>query len=118
MDTFTVPVQVGDSNGRAFVDIQALVDTGSTYTSIPVDILSGLGVEVIERHRFELADESIVEYGIGQATIRLDGRDRIVVVVFMPDDSSPLLGATTLEMFGLGVDPVGMRLAPVPMLRK
>ena len=118
MGTFTVPVQVGDSNGRAFVDIQALVDTGSTYTSIPPDILSGLGVEIVEHHPFELADESIVEYGIGQATIRLDGRDRIVVVVFMPDDSSPLLGATTLEMFGLGVDPVRMRLAPVPMLLK
>jgi aspartyl protease family protein len=118
LDTFTVPVQVGDSNGRAFVDIQALVDTGSTYTSIPVDILSGLGVEVIERHPFGLADESIVEYGIGEAKIRLDGRERTVVVVFMPDNSSPLLGATTLEIFGLGVDPVGMRLAPVPMLLK
>ena len=58
MGTFTVPIQVGDSNGRAFVDIQALVDTGSTYTSIPTGILSGLGVEVIERHPFELADES------------------------------------------------------------
>ena len=118
MGTFTVPVQVGDSNGRAFVDIQALVDTGSTYTSIPASILSGLGVEVIERHPFELADESIVEYGIGQATIRLDGRERTVVAVFMPEGTSPLLGATTLEMFGLGVDPVGMRLAPVPMLLK
>ena len=118
MGTFTVPIQVGDSNGRAFVDIQALVDTGSTYTSIPAGILSGLGVEVIERHPFELADESVVEYGIGQATIRLDGRERTVVVVFMPDSSSPLLGATTLEMFSLGVDPVGMRLAPVPMLLK
>ena len=118
MGTLTVPAQVGDSNGRAFVDIQALVDTGSTYTSIPANVLSGLGVEVVEHHTFELADESIVEYGIGQVTIRLDGRDRIVVVVFMPDDSSPLLGATTLEMFGLGVDPVGMRLAPVPMLLK
>ena len=118
MGTFTVPVQVGDSNGRAFVDIQVLVDTGSTYTSVPASILSGLGVEVIERRPFELADESIVEYGIGQATIRLDGRERTVVVVFMPEGTSPLLGATTLEMFGLGVDPVGMRLAPVPMLLK
>ena len=94
------------------------MDTGSTYTSVPASILSGLGVEVIERHPFEFADQSIVEYGIGQATIRLDGRDRTVVVVFMPEGTSPLLGATTLEMFGLGVDPVGMRLAPVPMLLK
>ena len=118
MGTFTVPAQVGDSNGRAFVDIQALVDTRSTYTSIPTSILSGLGVDVIERHPFELADESIVKYGIGEAKIRLHGRERTVVVVFMPDNSSPLLGATTLEMFGLGVDPVGMRLAAVPMLLK
>ena len=61
MVSFTVQVQVGDSNGRAFVDIQALVDTGSTYTSIPANVLSGLGVEVVEHHPFELADESIVK---------------------------------------------------------
>ena len=77
MGTFAIPVQVGDSNGRAFADIQALVDRGSTYTSIPASILSGLGVGVIERHPFELADKSIVEYGLGQAD-NSSGRTRNV----------------------------------------
>jgi predicted aspartyl protease len=37
--------------------------------------------------------------------MRLDGRERTAVVVFGPEDAAPLLGATTLELFNLGVDP-------------
>jgi len=35
MGTFTVPLQVGDLAGQQFIDVEALVDTGATYTSIP-----------------------------------------------------------------------------------
>jgi clan AA aspartic protease len=118
LGTFEIPLEVGDSAGQRFVEVNALVDTGSTYTVIPSNILVGLGVTVQSSRPFELADESIVEYAIGQARVRLDGRELTVVVVFAPEDSSPLLGATTLELFSLGVDPVAQRLAPVPGLMK
>jgi len=32
MGTFNVAIQIGDLAGQHFVDVQALVDTGSTYT--------------------------------------------------------------------------------------
>ena len=35
------------------------------------------------------------------------------MVVFGDDGAEPLLGAVTMEEFGLGVDPVRRRLAPV-----
>ena len=35
------------------------------------------------------------------------------MVVFGDEDAEPLLGAVTLEEFGLGVDPVRRRLVPV-----
>ena len=40
----------------------------------------------------------------------------IVPVVFAEEGSEPLLGAVTLEMFLLGVDPVRQRLVPVRAL--
>jgi clan AA aspartic protease len=100
------------------VELSALVDIGATYTSIPENTLAQLGIEVVERRPFELADDRIAEYGIGQARIRLDGRELIVVVVFAPEDSAPLLGATALEIFGFGVDPVRQSLVPVNALLK
>jgi hypothetical protein len=40
------------------------------------------------------------------------------VVIFGPEGAAPLLGATTLDLFNLVVDPVGRRLMPVPGLLK
>lgn len=91
-----------------------MVDSGASDTRVPRPVLARLGVRPEERWPFRIADGSQVEYEIGQALIRIDGRARYGVVVFGEEGSDPLLGATTLELFGLGVDPVGRRLIPVP----
>ena len=120
MGSFAVLLEVGDLAGSQSIEVEALVDTGATYTALPSDMLTRLGVAQEGIRRFELADNHIVEYPVGQARIRLEGNDLILIllVVFAPNDSSPLLGATTLEMFGLGVDPVGLKLIPVTALLK
>jgi hypothetical protein len=41
-----------------------------------------------------------------------------VIVVFAPEGTPPLLGATALELFSLAADPVDHRLIPVPALLK
>ncbi len=81
MGTFSVPIEVGNILGERFVGVDAVVDTGSTYTCLPGSVLSGLGVSVSERRPFELADDRIVEYAIGDARLRLDGRERFIIVV-------------------------------------
>jgi clan AA aspartic protease len=108
--TFTIPIEVGDLAGTQFVRVTALVDTGSTYTIVPGPILHRLGVPIKETHPCEMADNRIMEYPIGYATVRLNGREVIALVVFAPENSSPLIGATTLELAGLAVDPVHRRL--------
>lgn len=118
MGAFAVLLEVGDLAGSQSIEVEALVDTGATYTALPSDMLTRLGVAQEGIRRFELADNHIVEYPVGQARIRLEGNDLILLVVFAPNDTSPLLGATTLEMFGLGVDPVGLKLIPVTALLK
>ena len=118
MGTFTVRFEVGDPARRQFVEVEALVDTGATHTVLPRDMLLTLGVEAMERVAFQLADEREVEYEVGEARIRLDGRERTALVVFGLEGAKALLGATTLELFNMAVDPVRRRLIPVPGLLK
>ena len=118
MGPFTIEVQVGDLEGKEFIGLEALVDTGSTYTSIPENTLAQLGIEIREYRDFELADDRVVEYPVGYATIRLGEREIIALVVFAPRGTAPLLGATTLETAGLAVDPIHRRVVPVPALLK
>ena len=43
---------------------------------------------------------------------------RLQTLVYLPEGTGPLLGATTLELFNLAADPLGSRLTPVPGLLK
>ncbi len=116
MGTFKVALEVSDHSRQRYVSIDALIDTGATYTNIPESVLDSLGVERKEVRRFRLADERVVQYSIGETLLRLEGREFTAPVVFAPDDTAPLVGMTTLEVFGLGVDPAEERLVQVDAL--
>ncbi len=118
MGTFYVTIQVADRFRERYVGVDAMVDTGSTYTSLPESLLAELGIEREEEDVFELADNRLVEYSIGDIRLRLEDREHYVPVIFAPDDATPLVGATTLEILRLGIDPVAERLVPVTAFRK
>jgi len=98
------------------VPVDALVDTGATYLSVPRPLLESLSVRPLESRPFSLADGRTVEYDVGIVPLKIDGRTLPVLCVFAGTGSQALLGAVALETFGLGVDPVGRRLIPVPGL--
>jgi clan AA aspartic protease len=110
MGTFVVKVDVGGPARDRFVPVEALVDTGSTYTVLPRALLEELGVAVDSRARFVLADGSEVERELGRAWVCFEGREQYTLVVF---GDHALLGAVTLEEFLLAPDPVERRLVPV-----
>ena len=118
MGTFYVTIQVADRFRERYVNVDAMIDTGSTYTSLPESVLDDLGIERDETDLFELAENRLVEYDIGDIRLLLENRERYVPVIFAPDDATPLVGATTLEILRLGIDPVAERLVPVTALRK
>ena len=113
MGTFKVEMEIGAPDGTRFERVEALVDTGATYTTAPASFLRGLGIAPISVGRFTLADGSRTERQIGQTWIRIGDERCIAPVVFADERSGPLLGAVTLEIFRLGVDPVAKRLIPV-----
>lgn len=104
---------IGDPEGLRYEYVDALVDSGSTYNILPASLLRRLDVQVRRSATFRLADDRRVQRELGQTWVRLNGEEYIAPVVFGDDEAQPLLGAVTLEIFQLGIDPVGMRLIPV-----
>ena len=63
MGTFRVPVEIANiAGGGPFERVEALVDTGATYTLLPEEILHRLGVEPRGKRRFLLADNREAMY--------------------------------------------------------
>lgn len=116
MGTFSVTIEAGDPQGQRFRAVEALVDTGASDTTLPTSLLDDLGVTPHGQRPFLLATGETVVRDIGRTWVRIDGRMEMTIVVFADEGTLPLLGAVTLEEFGLGVDPVGRKLVPVPGL--
>ncbi len=95
------------------IELKLLVDTGATWTWIPEAVLRGIGLAPAYTRSVKLADGRVVQRNAGLALITIGQETLPTVCLFGDDGSDPLLGAVTLEEFGLGVDPVGRRLIPV-----
>ena len=113
MGTFRVNMDVSEDKRSQSERVEALVDTGATYTMLPSSLLRGLGVSPITRLGFTLADGRDVERDVGEVYLRIGDLAFHSPVVFGNDGSEALLGAVTLQIFGLGVDPLHERLAPL-----
>ncbi len=113
MGTFSVGLEIGDSQGQVWETIQALVDTGSSYTWIPRSLLERLNVDPQFRREFETADGRIIERDMGVTMARWGGETMLTLVVFGGDGDAVLLGAYTMEGFSLAPDPVNQRLIRV-----
>ncbi len=113
MGTFETTIEIGDPEGERFEPLEALVDTGSSYTWAPREFLERLGVPPVGRWEFETADGRVIEQDVGRTWVRIDGRSEVTLVVFGEAGSRPLLGAYTLEGLRLAPDPVNRRLVPV-----
>jgi clan AA aspartic protease len=117
MGVLSVNAEIGDPKAEHFQSVEFTVDTGSSHTCLPASFFRELGVEPHARQRFVLADGRRVDSDIGRAWLRIDGQQEITIVVFAEEGTQPLLGAITLEEFGLGVDPVAQKLVPVVKYR-
>lgn len=115
MGTFRHSIELGAGPTGPFEALEALVDTGATYTTVPATVLRRLGVTPHRQETFLLADGRRVARPLGRAWVRINGRDEATVVVF-GDEGAVLLGAYTLEGLGLAADPVNRRLVPLPEL--
>ena len=114
--TFNWPLRISSMDGQRAWEIDATVDTGAAYTTLPTRLLRELVVTPKGKRRFLLADGRRIEMDYGEAQATVDGESVTTIVVFGEDDAPALLGAYTLEGLALAVDPVEQRPVPTHLI--
>src|SRR5712692_2818775 len=92
--------------------VKLLVDSGSTYTWVAAAVLRALSVVPTERRRVVTIEGQVTERDAAEVLITLEGRTLHTVCLFGDAGDLDVLGAYTLEGFGLAVDPVQRKLIP------
>lgn len=116
MGMFQVRVKVSNPNDptRSFEE-NFWVDTGALYSFVPEQRLNEIGVRPLRARELILADGRRDRRMLGEAVLTIPQLDESLTcpVIFAPNDSLYLLGATALENFGVQADPTTQQLKPI-----
>ena len=101
------------------IHLEGLVDTGALFTQIPADLLTEIGIAPSGTRVVHYADGTRDVVPVAKADIVINGVETATVILCGKPGSLVLVGATTLETLGFGVDPVHKTLIPIeaPMAR-
>lgn len=93
-----------------------LVDSGAAYTVVPGNIVDKLKLKPSFEREFILADGKKIKRFIGDAKIRYGTEEISTPVVLGKNGDTALLGAFTLEAFGLALDPFQRKIYKAKMM--
>lgn len=96
--------------------LEFLIDSGATYSIVPQDLLSKLGIKPEETREFTLANGQAVKRKLGGIRYKYDGHIGFAPVIFGEKGDSTLLGITALESMGMALNPLKRELISLPML--
>jgi clan AA aspartic protease len=99
--------------GKRSAKVSALVDTGATFTVVPRALAKRLQLYTMGGYRVKMADGRIRRLAHSTASVTVAGRTVPATILVSPDGGEVLLGAETLEVLGLAVDPRRRRLKAV-----
>jgi predicted aspartyl protease len=98
------------------VTVRFLVDSGATYTLVPLEQSRLLGLLPKRTVAFSLADGTTIERGVSECHLSLPQGEGHTSVILGERDDEALLGAITLEELGLVLNPFTRQLQPMRML--
>ena len=101
---------------RVTEKLQILIDSGAVYSVVPTAVLEKLGIEPLVDQEFRLANGDTITRKKGGAVFRYGKRVGVADVAFGEDGDAVLLGALTLEVLGLSLDPLKRELRELPMM--
>lgn len=98
---------IGDAGTK---EVELIVDTGSILTWVNSDSLKATGSKPRREKVFRTIEGRVIRRKTGPATLRYDGVEADVEVVFGEAKDGEVLGVTALESLGLQIDPVTLKL--------
>lgn len=100
-----VPVRIRNLfSGEAFTT-DFLVDTGYRETMIPASLLKRIGIEPEKRRTYELPNGQLEDYDVGVAELSFLAERIATQILFVFDDTQPLLGRLSLAGAGISIEP-------------
>jgi predicted aspartyl protease len=103
-------VEVRLHGKSVYRDAEMLVDTGAIYPKLSSSLAREIGVVPDEAVKMRLADGSICDAGVGEATVEYGRAPARTIPVLVGPGEQLLLGVTTLEILRLKVNPVDGKL--------
>ena len=116
MGVTTLFVEVANPATPDLTDrLEFIVDSGAVFSVVPAEVLRRLGIQPREQQTFRLANSTHIVRWRGGAFFKFREYAGVAEVIFGEEGDATLLGAHTLEAFGLGLDPIKRELRPVPL---
>lgn len=100
--------------GRATV--RFLIDSGATYSLLPLHVWTRIGLEPKRTVDFLLADGTSVRRNVSECLVILPQGEGHTPVILGEESDEALLGVVTLEILGLVFNPFSRTLQPMRML--
>jgi clan AA aspartic protease len=106
--------EVEGPKGKATV--RFLIDSGATYSLLPLNVWKQIGLEPKRSLQFTLVDGTVIKRDVSECYINLLQGEGHTPVILGEDSDEALLGVVTFEILGLVFDPFRRTLQPMKML--
>ncbi len=112
--TFVAGTLTGPGGDTA--EVEFMVDSGATYSVVPYETWQRLGIRPKRRVTLRLADGTEIQRAVGECHFTFEQGDGTSPVILGEPGDTALLGAVTLEVIGLVLNPLTRTLHPMQML--
>ncbi len=109
--------EVSGPNGRK-VPVRFLIDGGASYSLLAKADWQAIGLQPRRTAAFTLVDGTQIQRAISECHISLPQGEGHTPVILGEEGDEALLGAVTLEILGLVLNPFNRSLQPMRMLLK
>jgi predicted aspartyl protease len=112
--TYLEGTVIGPSGALASVNF--LVDSGATYTVLPVEVWRAIGLAPRRSIELRLADGTANERKVSECQIRLPLGEGHTPVILGEQNDKAVLGVVTLDVLGFVLNPLSRELQPMDMM--
>jgi len=115
MGHIIVKVKISNIQKTKLKEVDGVVDTGATLSVIPEKLAKELGINITGESRVETG-AGLIKVKKGEAYIAVEGKEELQPVIISDFIDKVLIGATTLQVLALKVDPINEKLVEGSLL--